>query len=88
MGQDQLPIARERLLNKSELAQRLRLSMRSIDRGIVEGTIPKGFRLGGAVRWRESLVDKWIEAGCPPVTASGPAAIEKTGPKVKGGAQG
>lgn len=68
---DKSPLVRERLITKKELADRLHLSIRSIDRKIDEGAIPGGFKLGVAVRWRESVIDQWIESGCPRVTLSG-----------------
>ena len=58
---------REKLLTKIELAERLKLSTRSIDRKIELGELPRGFKLGASVRWRESIVDQWIADGCPKV---------------------
>jgi excisionase family DNA binding protein len=77
-------LVRERLITKKELAERLHLSIRSIERKIDEGAIPGGFKLGAAVRWRESVIDQWIEGGCPRVMLSGSPESEATGPKVKG----
>lgn len=65
---DKSPAVRERLITKKELADRLNLSVRSIDRKIDEGAVPSGFRLGASIRWRESVIDRWIEGGCPQVT--------------------
>lgn len=65
MSDKQMPPIDESLLKKSQLADLLGLSTRSIDRKILEGEVPQGFLLGGAKRWRKSLVNGWIAAGCP-----------------------
>ena len=50
----------EKLLTKADLAEKLKLSKRSIDRRIAAGLFPPGFKLGAAVRWRESVVDRFL----------------------------
>jgi excisionase family DNA binding protein len=55
------------LMTKSQLAETLKLSKRSIDRHIAEGKLPSGFLLGGARRWSRSEIDEWIACGCPVV---------------------
>ena len=60
-------IETERLLRKVEIAAKLGVSKRTIDRRIAAGLFPKGMKFGASVRWRESLVDRWIEEGCPRV---------------------
>jgi predicted DNA-binding transcriptional regulator AlpA len=66
-AKEKSPSTHDRLITKAELASRLNLSTRSIDRKIEDGSIPRGIRLGGAVRWRESVIDRWIDGGCPQV---------------------
>ena len=55
----------ESLLTKQQLGEKVKLSMRSIDRHVTEGKMPKGFLLGGARRWRLAEIDQWIACGCP-----------------------
>jgi predicted DNA-binding transcriptional regulator AlpA len=50
----------EKLLTKRDLSQKLRLSMRTIDRRIAAGLFPQGFKIGAAVRWRESVIDRFL----------------------------
>lgn len=55
----------ESLLTKKQLADLLKLSPRSIDRKIDAGEFPRGLKLGGAVRWRRSVINAWLAADCP-----------------------
>jgi excisionase family DNA binding protein len=57
----------DRLLTKKDLAERLRISTRSIDRKIRAEELPRGLKLGSLVRWRESDLAQWISEGCPRV---------------------
>lgn len=53
----------EQLLTKRQLAERLRISCRSIDRYIASGDFPRGLKIGtkgSLVRWREATVAEWI----------------------------
>jgi predicted DNA-binding transcriptional regulator AlpA len=54
------------LLSAKALGQRLSLSKRQIFRLNSSGRIPAPVRIGGAVRWVDMDIDKWIELGCPP----------------------
>jgi prophage regulatory protein len=58
----------ERLLRKKEIAQKLGLSTRTVDRKIADGLFPPGIKIGPSVRWRESVIDQWIAEGCPRIT--------------------
>jgi predicted DNA-binding transcriptional regulator AlpA len=55
----------EQLLTKRQLAQKLQVSMRSIDRRISQGEFPRGLKVGSSVRWRSSIIDAWISSNCP-----------------------
>lgn len=55
----------EQLLTKRQLAQKLQVSMRSIDRRISQGEFPRGLKVGASVRWRSSIIDAWISSNCP-----------------------
>lgn len=49
-----------KMMTKVELGQLLQLSPRSIDRRIAAGEMPRGIRLGGAVRWDAATIERWI----------------------------
>ncbi len=57
----------ERLLNKAELASKLGVTQRTVDRWLRIGVLPRDCKLTicGSSRFRESLADEWIRAGCP-----------------------
>jgi predicted DNA-binding transcriptional regulator AlpA len=52
----------EELLTKRQVSQQLKLSPRSIDRKISQGSFPKGFKIGSLVRWRRSSIEQWIRS--------------------------
>jgi len=52
-------------LSAVELAKKLGVSLRHIRRLDSVGKMPKGVRLGGAVRWLASEINEWLEAGAP-----------------------
>ena len=55
----------ERLLTAKAVGERLSLSKRAVFRMRSAGRIVAPLKVGqGAVRWRESDLDKWIEWGC------------------------
>lgn len=49
-----------KIITKAELGRLLRLSKRSIDRRIAGGELPRGIRLGGAVRWDLATIERFI----------------------------
>ena len=53
------------LLSVKQVAHRLSLSKRQIFRLNSCGKIPAPIRIGGAVRWSESTIAKWLAAGAP-----------------------
>jgi prophage regulatory protein len=55
------------LLTAAESAEMAGVAKRSWWRYVSSGKAPAPVRLGGAVRWRRSELDAWIQAGCPRV---------------------
>ena len=53
------------LLTAKALGEMLNLSKRQIFRLNSSGKIPAPIRIGGAVRWAESTVTEWLQAGAP-----------------------
>jgi predicted DNA-binding transcriptional regulator AlpA len=58
---------RRELLTAAESAEMAGVAKRSWWRYVSSGKAPAPVRLGGAVRWRRSELDAWIQAGCPRV---------------------
>lgn len=58
----------ERLIDKKQLAEKLNCSPRHVDRLRDRRAMPLPLSLGPQlIRWREAEIDRWIEAGCPPL---------------------
>ena len=55
------------LLTVKEVADRCRMPVEWVEAAISAGTVPAPICLDGHKRWREKDIDKWMEAGCPPV---------------------
>jgi len=56
----------ERLLTAAAVAERLSLSKRAVFRMKSAGLICSPVKVGaGAIRWRQSDIEQWIEWGCP-----------------------
>ena len=55
----------ERLLSAGAVGQMLSLSKRQIFRLSSCGKIPAPIRIGGSVRWAESTILAWLQAGAP-----------------------
>ena len=53
------------LMNVSELAAKLGRSRSWVYRAIDQGLVPAGIRLGHRRTWRASVIETWIEQGCP-----------------------
>lgn len=53
------------LLTMKEVAARLRVSTRTVQRLAKAERLPSPLRIGGSPRWCESAIEQWIEAGCP-----------------------
>lgn len=61
------PPSNERLVAIDEVAQRLAVSTRSIWRLVSARKIVLPVKVGGATRWREAELIRWMAAGCPPL---------------------
>ena len=62
-------VTTERLLTAQAVAERLSLSKRAVFRMRSAGLICASLKVGqGAVRWRQSDIEKWISMGCPSKT--------------------
>jgi predicted DNA-binding transcriptional regulator AlpA len=55
------------LLTIKEVADKCKMTVEWVTEAIGSGKIPSPIYLDGHERWREKEIDKWIEAGCPPV---------------------
>ena len=58
-------VTKERLLSVKTVAEILNLSKRTVHRLNSSGRLPKPVKINGAVRWRESDIEKWILWNCP-----------------------
>jgi len=50
------------LLTKREVAERLRVTVKTVDRWRKTGTFPKGFRVGYRVLWHQDELDEFIRS--------------------------
>lgn len=55
----------QRLIGIREVARRLGISKRTVERFVERGTIKKPIRVGRQIRWIEAEIDEWIRQGCP-----------------------
>jgi len=55
----------EKLLTAKAVGQMLSLSKRQVFRLNSSGKLPAPIRIGGAVRWAESTITKWLSVGAP-----------------------
>lgn len=55
----------DRLLTAKTLGEMLSLSKRQVHRLNACGKLPKPLRIGGSVRWVESIIAKWLAVGAP-----------------------
>jgi len=53
------------LLTAQALGEMLSLSKRQIFRLTSCGKLPRPLRIGGSVRWAESTISAWLQAGAP-----------------------
>lgn len=54
-----------RLLTKEDLCKLLQVNRTAIDSRVRRGIFPQPIKIGKCVRWREDIITRWIEAGCP-----------------------
>ena len=52
------------LFDRAEVARRLKVSLRTLQRHIARGILPKPVYLGRLVRWRAADILEWINNGC------------------------
>lgn len=53
------------LVSAKKLAKILSTSVRSVWRYRSSGRLPEIVKISGAIRWRQSDIEKWIALGCP-----------------------
>lgn len=53
------------LVDKHQLRHRLAVSLRTFDRWMANGLVPKPIKRGRIVRWDPEIINAWIDAGCP-----------------------
>lgn len=58
-------VTTEKLLTAKALGEMLSLSKRQVFRLNSCGKIPAPIRIGGAVRWSEQTIRRWLAAGAP-----------------------
>ena len=57
-----------RLLSVEGVAELLDISKRHVYRLSDAGKMPRPLKLGGAVRWDRQSLERWIAAGCRPIS--------------------
>lgn len=55
-------------LGLAEAAAVLGISEHSFERGLAGGRIPAGVKIGGRRVWPVTMLERWLEAGAPPVS--------------------
>src|SRR4029078_1889158 len=53
------------LISAQDVGTMWGISKRTIWRLLSGKHLPEPVRIGGSVRWRRDLIDRWIEQGCP-----------------------
>lgn len=53
------------LLTAKALGKMLSLSARTVWRLRSSGKLPEPMKVGGAIRWEQGIIEKWIRMGCP-----------------------
>ncbi|WP_459557406.1 helix-turn-helix transcriptional regulator [Lacunimicrobium album] len=54
-----------RMIDAEALAKILNVDVKSVRRMSDDGRLPSPVRLGRMCRWREDVITKWVEDGCP-----------------------
>lgn len=62
---EQMPAGPVELLTASDLAKRLRISIRQVRKLHSEALMPAPLKLGRSVRWRAAELAEWLSAGAP-----------------------
>ncbi len=53
------------LLTIQQVAKRLNVSIRTVQRLRRKEALPQPMQLGGSVRWNPETIETWIKLGCP-----------------------
>jgi excisionase family DNA binding protein len=53
------------MIDVRTVAGKIDVSTRTVARLIAEGKIPQPAKVGALNRWPRTVIDKWIEDGCP-----------------------
>lgn len=61
------PPSKPALLTVDQLAELLGVSPRHVYRLANRKLLPKPVKLGHSVRFNRSVIDRWLDAGCPPM---------------------
>ena len=56
------------IITRREAAERLRVSMRSLDKLVAEGAGPPAIRIGGRVLFTEDALAAWVQARTDPLS--------------------
>ena len=51
------------------LAERLKVSDRTIRQWDADGKLPPALRIGRTCRWQPEVIEAWLKAGCPAARA-------------------
>ncbi len=62
------------LLNDNQLAGYLLCSRRHVQRLVRAGRIPPPLKFGSLSRWSREEIERWIGAGCPPISVKSVSA--------------
>jgi predicted DNA-binding transcriptional regulator AlpA len=62
---DEKPNQTCQLLSAKQLSKLLSTSVRSVWRYRSANALPQPVKVGGALRWRQADIEKWIRMGCP-----------------------
>jgi len=57
-----------RMLTATEVADRLRISVRGVWRQVSTGCMPEPVYIGRLARWPLTTISDWMKNGCPPRT--------------------
>lgn len=63
---------REQLLTMEQIAKRLNISKRSVQRLRHDHKLPPPISLGSLLRWNVEVIETWISQGCPGASNTNP----------------
>jgi len=62
---DNIEEIEQKLISAREVSKILSIAIRTVWRLRSSGKLPKPIKIGGALRWRLSDINLWIELECP-----------------------